>query len=109
MRLTVDDALKGKARRQAAGAALYQIMSDLVFRTTNCERTLFEAAVDAARAHGFARVALEDPISGRLTYRKLLIGAHVIGRQAAAVSASRARRSASCCRTPMARRSPFSP
>ena len=81
VRLTVDDALKGKARRQAAGAALYQIMSDLVFRTTNCERTLFEAAVDAGRAHGFARVALEDPISGRLTYRKLLIGAHVIGRK----------------------------
>src|SRR6516165_9852892 len=33
VRLTVDDALNGKARRQAAGALLYQIMSDLIFRT----------------------------------------------------------------------------
>jgi len=81
IRLTVDEALKGKARRQAAGSALYQIMSDLVFRTTSTERTLFEAAVDAARKHGFSRVALEDPIGGQLTYRKLLIGAHVLGRK----------------------------
>jgi acyl-[acyl-carrier-protein]-phospholipid O-acyltransferase/long-chain-fatty-acid--[acyl-carrier-protein] ligase len=79
VRLTVDDALKGKARRQAAGSALYQIMSDLVFRTTNVERTLFEATVDAARVHGFSRVAVEDPMSGALTYRKLLVGAHALG------------------------------
>ncbi len=81
VRLTVDDALKGRARRQAAGSALYQIMSDLVFRTTNVERTLFQAVVDAARTHGFSRVALEDPISGPLTYRKLLIGVHALGRK----------------------------
>ena len=53
IRLTVDDALKGKARRMAAGAALYQIMSDLVFRATNVDRTLFEAR-GRSRAHAWA-------------------------------------------------------
>src|SRR5215212_1693033 len=43
VRLTIDPALKGRNRRQAAGAALYQIMSDLVFRTTSTDRTVFEA------------------------------------------------------------------
>ena len=81
VRLTVDDALKGKARRQAAGVALYQIMSDLLFRTTNCERTLFTAVVEAAERHGWSRVASEDPITGALTYRRLLIGARVLGRK----------------------------
>jgi len=80
-RLEVADELKGKARRQAAGAALYQIMSDLVFRTTDTDRTLFQAVVDAGRAHGFSRVAVEDPISGKLTYRRLLIGARALGRK----------------------------
>ncbi len=84
VRLTVDDALKGKARRMAAGAALYQIMSDLVFRTTKVERTLFDAVVEAADKHGLSRVALEDPITGALTYRKLLIGARVLGEKIAA-------------------------
>jgi acyl-[acyl-carrier-protein]-phospholipid O-acyltransferase/long-chain-fatty-acid--[acyl-carrier-protein] ligase len=76
--LAVDEKLKGKARRHAAGSALYQIMSDLVFRTTNADRTLFEAVVDAAREHGYARVALQDPVGGKLSYRKLLIGARVL-------------------------------
>jgi acyl-[acyl-carrier-protein]-phospholipid O-acyltransferase/long-chain-fatty-acid--[acyl-carrier-protein] ligase len=76
--LTVDEALKGKARRQAAGALLYQIMSDLIFRTTPTNRTIVEAVVDAARVHGWGRVAVEDPVTGKLSYRKLLIAARVL-------------------------------
>jgi len=34
--------------------------------------------VDAAREHGYARVALQDPVSGKLSYRKLLIGARAL-------------------------------
>jgi acyl-[acyl-carrier-protein]-phospholipid O-acyltransferase/long-chain-fatty-acid--[acyl-carrier-protein] ligase len=85
IRLTVDDALKGKARRMAAGAALYQIMSDLVFRATNADRTLFEAVVEAARTHGLSRVALEDPIAGQLSYRRLLIGTRALAGKIAAI------------------------
>ncbi|MGO9431604.1 acyl-[ACP]--phospholipid O-acyltransferase [Rhodoblastus sp.] len=85
--LKVDDELRGKARRQAAGAALYQVMSDLIFRTTDCNRTVFQAVVDAARVHGEGRVALEDP-TGRLTYRKLLIGARVLGQKLAPLAAT---------------------
>ncbi len=77
--LEIDQALRGKARRMAAGAALYQIMSDLIFRTTDANRTIFSAIAQAAKKHGFSRVALEDPVSGSLTYRKLLIGARLLG------------------------------
>ena len=80
--LKVDDALRGKARRQAAGAALYQIMSDLIFRTTDADRTIFDAIAEAADRHGMGRVALQDP-TGELTYRKLLIGARVLGEKLA--------------------------
>lgn len=85
VRLGVDDALKGKARRMAAGAALYQIMSDLLFRTTNVDRTLFEAVVEAARTHGLSRVALEDPIAGAFSYRRLLIGTRALAGKIAAI------------------------
>ncbi len=77
--LKVDDALKGKARRQAAGAALYQIMSDLIFATTDIDRSVFQAVVDAAGKHGASRLAVEDPVTGGLTYKRLLIGARVLG------------------------------
>jgi acyl-[acyl-carrier-protein]-phospholipid O-acyltransferase / long-chain-fatty-acid--[acyl-carrier-protein] ligase len=78
VRLTVDDALKGKARRHAAGAMLYQIMSDLIFRTTPTDRTVIEAMVEAAKIQGWSRIAVEDPLAGKLSYRKLLIAARVL-------------------------------
>jgi acyl-[acyl-carrier-protein]-phospholipid O-acyltransferase/long-chain-fatty-acid--[acyl-carrier-protein] ligase len=81
VRLTVDPELKGKKRRMAAGAALYQVMSDLVFRTTPLDRSITEAVIEAAHEHGMSRVAIEDPVAGALTYRKLLAGVVVLGRK----------------------------
>jgi len=81
VRLEVDPELRGKKRRIAAGAALYQVMSDLVFQTTSTDRTLVEAVIEAAQEHGRGRVAVEDPVAGALSYRKLLAGVAVLGRK----------------------------
>ena len=94
VKLAVADELKGRWRRQAAGAALYEIMSDLVFRTTDTDRTVFQAVVDAAEVHGWKRIAVEDPVTGSLTYKRMLLGANVLGQQADAARQRRARRSA---------------
>src|SRR6266536_3571209 len=79
VRLTVDPELKGRKRRQAAGAALYGIMSDLVFRTTSTDHTVVQAVMQAAETHGRRRVAIEDPVTGALTYKRLLVGAAILG------------------------------
>src|SRR5476651_1576107 len=81
VRLAVDPALRGKRRRMAAGAKLYTIMSDLIYRTTSTDRTIVEAVIDAAAENGGGRVAVEDPVSGSLTYKRLLVGAAVLGRK----------------------------
>ncbi len=86
VKLAVDPELKGKARRQAAGAALYGIMSDLVFRTTSTDRTVFEAVVASAKKHGPGRAAVEDPITGVLSAKRVLVGAAVLGRKLAVLS-----------------------
>jgi acyl-[acyl-carrier-protein]-phospholipid O-acyltransferase / long-chain-fatty-acid--[acyl-carrier-protein] ligase len=79
--LTVDPEIKGKRRRMAAGAALYQIMSDLVFRTTSTDRTVMEALIASAKEYGAGRTAVDDPLAGALSYRQLLLGAAVLGRK----------------------------
>jgi acyl-[acyl-carrier-protein]-phospholipid O-acyltransferase / long-chain-fatty-acid--[acyl-carrier-protein] ligase len=79
VKLSVDPELKGRKRRLAAGAALYGIMSDLVFRTTSTDRTVIEAVIQAADTHGRSRVAVEDPVTGALTYKRLLAGAAILG------------------------------
>jgi acyl-[acyl-carrier-protein]-phospholipid O-acyltransferase/long-chain-fatty-acid--[acyl-carrier-protein] ligase len=79
VKLTVDPALKGKHRRMAAGAALHAIMSNLVYRTTSIERTVPDALIEAAQIHGMSWNAVEDPVAGALSYRKLLMGARILG------------------------------
>jgi acyl-[acyl-carrier-protein]-phospholipid O-acyltransferase/long-chain-fatty-acid--[acyl-carrier-protein] ligase len=80
-RLSVDPALKGKTRRQAAGAGLYDAMSDLLFRTTPIDRGVMAALIEAGDRHGWRRNALEDPVTGRLTYGRLVTAANVLGRK----------------------------
>jgi acyl-[acyl-carrier-protein]-phospholipid O-acyltransferase/long-chain-fatty-acid--[acyl-carrier-protein] ligase len=79
VKLVVDPELKGRKRRVAAGAALYGVMSDLIFRTTSTDRTIIQAVIAAAEIHGRRRVAIEDPVTGALTYKRLLAGAAVLG------------------------------
>ncbi len=81
VKLSVDPELRGKFRRQAAGAALYEIMSDLVYRTTSIDRTAVQALIEAARMHGMRRVAVEDTVTGPLTYKRFLLGVRILGRK----------------------------
>ena len=79
VKLNVDPALVGRKRRLAAGAALYDVMSNLMFRTARTDRTIIEAVIEAAKIHGGKWLAIEDPTSGRLTYKRLLQAIRILG------------------------------
>ena len=82
--LDVDPALRGKARRQVANLQLYDIMSDMVFRTTDWGATLFAALLRARWRHGWRYPVLEDTSGTHIDYMKLVAGALVLGRRFAA-------------------------
>ena len=79
VKLNVDPELKGRKRRLAAGAALYDVMSNLMFRTARTNRTVIEAVIEAAELHGGKWPAIEDPTSGKLTYKRLLQATRILG------------------------------
>ncbi|MER9603399.1 acyl-[ACP]--phospholipid O-acyltransferase [Mesorhizobium sp. M0243] len=79
VKLEVPQELKGRKRRAAAGAALYQVMSDLVFRTQDIDKTVLEKIVLTANERGMRRLAVQDPVTGSLSYGKLLTAAAVLG------------------------------
>ncbi|MCJ2081133.1 acyl-[ACP]--phospholipid O-acyltransferase [Methylobacterium sp. J-090] len=81
VKLVIDPALKGKHRRRAAGAALYDVMSDLVFETADSDRSVMSALIQAGNDHGWRRNALEDPVTGKLSYARLVMGANILGRK----------------------------
>ena len=79
VKLKVPDELRGRQRRAAAGAALYQVMSDLVFRTQDIDTTVLEKIIRTATERGMKQLAVQDPVTGSLSYGKLLTAAAVLG------------------------------
>ena len=77
--LSIDPDLRGKKRRQAAGAALYDVMSDLIFRTTPTDISLFQALAATGDRYRRNRVILEDPLTGTLTYKRAMVAIAVLG------------------------------
>lgn len=51
--------------------------------------TIFEATARAAHIHGGQRIAAEDTTSGTITYKRLLLGAAILGRKLSPLSAPR--------------------
>ncbi len=85
--LSVDPALLGRARRRALADALYRVMANAIFSTENLDRPLFAALRDAADRYGMRAEVADDINHAPLTYRRLLLGAVVLGRKIAGFTA----------------------
>jgi len=81
VKLPVDESLKGKTRRNAAGAALQDVMIDALVKNAMLDHTLFEALGHAYRDRDTGKVVIEDALGTRLTYRKLILGTQVLSRK----------------------------
>ncbi len=82
-RFEVPAEIKGRARRQAIGKTLYDIMCDVIFETCDRDRTLFEALCDARTIHGRHCPVVEDIERKPYSYNRLILGSMVLGRHLA--------------------------
>ncbi|MGB7431019.1 MAG: AMP-binding protein [Ahrensia sp.] len=80
--------LKAKAGngQTTAANALFDQMALTRFATTDTGIGLFRAIVSAAKTYGASRTILEDTVTGQLSYKRMLIGARVLGKRFAAMS-----------------------
>ena len=87
-RIVVDPDLKGRARRHASGAALYDIMSDLIFATTDFRLTLHDAFERGLRDRGFSgsRAVVQDPNSGQVSASRFRLGVALMAGKIAALT-----------------------
>ncbi len=69
-----------------AANALFDRAAEARLAGAGLDRSLFAAVRDAADRFGASHPIVEDVITGALTYRKLLVGARVLGRRFAAIS-----------------------
>ena len=78
-RVSPPEEIRGRARRKAAGKELADIMTNMIFATSNYRRTLFQALLDARHIHGGDHVIVEDIQRRPMTYNKLVTAAFVLG------------------------------
>jgi len=81
VKIHIPESIKGRKRRHYAGNILYDIMSNMVFESSDYRRTLFASLLDARRVHGPRHVILDDIQRQPLGYAKLVTGAFVLGRK----------------------------
>lgn len=65
--------------REYAGLRLYDIMSDMIFKTQSYHISVFNAVLGAARVHGYGTTIVNDPRNNPLTYAKLITASYLIG------------------------------
>lgn len=75
-----------RQRRAAAGAKLYDVMSDMIFATSDVDRTLYQALLDAKDIHGAKRPVVEDVKREPMSYSRLVTGSIALGRPLAATT-----------------------
>jgi acyl-[acyl-carrier-protein]-phospholipid O-acyltransferase/long-chain-fatty-acid--[acyl-carrier-protein] ligase len=69
----------GRARRKLAGRALADLMTEMMFTTSNYRRSLFQALLDARKVHGGGHRIVEDIQRRPLSYNKLIASSFVLG------------------------------
>jgi acyl-[acyl-carrier-protein]-phospholipid O-acyltransferase/long-chain-fatty-acid--[acyl-carrier-protein] ligase len=73
--------IRGRARRQLAGRYLTDIMNDMMFATSNYQRTLFQSLLDARRIHGGKHIVAEDVERKPYSYDRVIMASFVLGRK----------------------------
>ena len=76
-----------RERRAAAGRKLYDVMSEMIFATSDTNRTLFGALLDARDVHGGSAAIVEDVKREPMTYARLVTAGLALGRPLARISA----------------------
>ena len=87
VRLSVPDALQGRARREALGRALQTLMEGADCASRDTDRTLFRAVLDAQTIFGAGRIIANDITYKPVGYGTVILGAAVLGRRLAELTA----------------------
>jgi acyl-[acyl-carrier-protein]-phospholipid O-acyltransferase / long-chain-fatty-acid--[acyl-carrier-protein] ligase len=78
--------LKGSALREFQAEKLYDIMTDMVFKTQNIDQTMWQTLLDAKNVHGAKTVVFEDIQRQPLNYKRFVLGSFILGKKLAALT-----------------------
>ena len=77
------EAITGRHRREKISEALYDIMTDTMFLSSDTRETLFQSLLNAKSIHGKKHIIVEDIERKPIHYQRLILGSIVLGRRIA--------------------------
>ena len=78
VRLDAPDSLDSRQRRKFLSQKLYDIMSEMMFESSDYKKTLFQSLIDAARTFGFNSQIIMD-LESNISYRQLIARSFILG------------------------------
>lgn len=78
-KIDIPETVKGAERRKRVGIMFSDLMADMVFSTTNTQRTLYEALLEARTIHGARRIIADDIRREPVSYRGIILRAYILG------------------------------
>jgi acyl-[acyl-carrier-protein]-phospholipid O-acyltransferase / long-chain-fatty-acid--[acyl-carrier-protein] ligase len=76
--ITLSEEIKGRERRHILGRKLYDVMSNMMFESSDFNKTLFQSLLEAKAIHSGKHVVLEDIQRRPLNYRNLIRSCFVL-------------------------------
>jgi acyl-[acyl-carrier-protein]-phospholipid O-acyltransferase/long-chain-fatty-acid--[acyl-carrier-protein] ligase len=81
IKFEVPDDITGRQRRAANGHRLYDIMTNMLFESSDYKKTLFESLLDAKSIHGGKHQIIVDIERKPMSYNQLITRAFILGEQ----------------------------
>ncbi len=79
VRLEAPNNLDSRERRKFLSQKLYDIMSEMIFESSDYRKTIFQSLIDAGRTYGFNYPIIMDLENNSITYRSLITKSFILG------------------------------
>ncbi len=78
VKFSPQEIMDNRERRKYIGQALYDIMADMMFESSDYKNTLFQSLIESAKIHGFNKKIIDDIENNSATYRQLLFKSFIL-------------------------------
>lgn len=78
-KIQVDENLKGNEKRKKIGEQLYNIMTNMIFKSSPVETNLFKGLIEAEKTHGKEHIIAEDIARQAINYKNFILKSYVLG------------------------------
>ena len=78
VKVSAPSGLHHRARRKYIGQALYDVMSDMMFESSDYKQTLFQSLINSAKLYGMRSEIVQDVDGNSASYRQMILKSFVL-------------------------------